>query len=191
MFNGSLKQFSAFNGIILMGPEAVDIFARTAERVEKSGLREKLERIHFTSDLLIPPLKTGSLKDPLEVDREIEGYVGERSRWLDLAEGLVNGNLKAVQDALTMLYKTIDQEMGRNPLKIKAYVPHPGAEVYKEGGIDLSFQPQFIQRSSRASFTPIQEPVIPDGFKGFNFNIVRFTSQLTANSAFQLMFNPN
>jgi hypothetical protein len=59
------------------------------------------------------------------------------------------------------------------------------------GGIDLNFQPQFIQRSSQTSFTPIQGPVMPDGFKGFNFNIVRFTSNLTVNGAVQLMFNPN
>ena len=62
------------------------------------------------------------------------------------------------------------------------------------GGIDLNFQPQFIQRSSKTNSAGIQEadvPHMPDGFKGFNFNIVHFTSNLTVNGAFQLMFNPN
>ncbi len=68
------------------------------------------------------------------------------------------------------------------------------SEIKKEGGIDLNFQPQFIQQASRTSPTSIQEAAItdmPDGFKGFNFNIVSFTSNLTVNGAFQLMFNPN
>jgi len=60
------------------------------------------------------------------------------------------------------------------------------------GGIDLNFQPQFIDRFSRTGSLPASETAfanMPDGFKGFNFNIVRFTSELTINGAFQLMFN--
>jgi len=62
------------------------------------------------------------------------------------------------------------------------------------GGIDLDFQPQFIEQFSRAGSAPVPPAGIanmPDGFKGFNFNIVRFTPQLTVNGAFQRMFNSN
>ena len=60
------------------------------------------------------------------------------------------------------------------------------------GGIDLNFQPRFIRRTSDVfSAGSGQASVVsmPDGFKGFNFNIIRFTSQLTVKGAFQLMFS--
>ena len=69
-------------------------------------------------------------------------------------------------------------------------LPTDAAQISPEGGIDLNFKPTFIQRHSQADFTSTQQatfPNIPDGFKGFNFNIVRFTSNLTVNGAFQLM----
>ena len=63
----------------------------------------------------------------------------------------------------------------------------------KSGGIDLNFHPQYIERFSRgSSFTPKGLAAnIPEGLKGFNFNIVRFTPNLTVNGAFQLMFSTN
>jgi hypothetical protein len=73
-------------------------------------------------------------------------------------------------------------------------LPADAAQISPEGGIDFNFQPTFIQRHSQIDFTSIQQaivPNIPDGFKGFNFNIVRFTPNLTVNGAFQLMLNPN
>ncbi len=66
--------------------------------------------------------------------------------------------------------------------------------VKKEGGIDLNFQPQYIQRPSSPSPAFFREAGIsrmPDGFKGFNFNIVRFTSELSVSGAFQMMLNSN
>ena len=63
-----------------------------------------------------------------------------------------------------------------------------------QGGIDLNFKPQFIPRPSQERteyFEKAVIPAMPDGFKGFNFNIVRFRSQLTVNGAFQLMCNSN
>jgi hypothetical protein len=61
----------------------------------------------------------------------------------------------------------------------------------RRGGIDLNFQPQFIQRSSQTSSTSFQDANVTmlGEFRGFNFNIVRFTSQLTVNGAFQLMLS--
>jgi hypothetical protein len=64
----------------------------------------------------------------------------------------------------------------------------------RPGGIDLNFQPQFIQRPSQTSPEGIQHTGfagMSDGFKGFNFNIVRFTSQLTINGALGLMLHSN
>jgi len=63
----------------------------------------------------------------------------------------------------------------------------------RRGGIDLNFQPQFIQRGSGVGFPTKafgNEMIgMPGEFKGFNFNIVRFTPHLTVNGAFQMMFN--
>ena len=44
--NEALKQFSAFNGMILMGAEAVDMYVRVAQDLENSGLRNKLRQLH-------------------------------------------------------------------------------------------------------------------------------------------------
>jgi len=71
-------------------------------------------------------------------------------------------------------------------------VPSAPSAIERPGGIDLNFQPQFIKRYSKED--SLQRPAADKAmgsadFKGFNFNIVRFRSQLTVNGAFQLMFN--
>ena len=62
------------------------------------------------------------------------------------------------------------------------------------GGIDLNFQPQFIQKSGTGVGFDHADifagPGLAGGFKGFDFHFVRFTSQLTVNGAFQLMLHP-
>ncbi len=262
LYNAVLKQFSAFTGIILMGPDAMAEDVRIAERLRDSGLRELLAA-HLTSDVIIPKLIARN-PDDAEFNRKINDYVEERGGWSDFtaAENTRGSNLgfngikfdvvrlcKAVVSAMnphTRLedvlpdLKTLYDLIGRvvNPnsklkefyaiirkevkpdSKIHAYVPHgevymPGnkeASSFKKiqsllgldkdaamssaakrpGGIDLNFQPQFIRQPSSASPFGIQQPNaltdMPDGFKGFNFNIVRFTTQLTVNNAFQLMF---
>ena len=89
-----------------------------------------------------------------------------------------------------------DPNLGKNLNKVVA----PGsssaqlAGQLEKGGIDLSFQPEFIERPSHSndrSVHGVNVPNVHDNFKGFNFRIVRFTPELTANSAFQLMFNSN
>ena len=203
--NEALKQFTAFNGMVLMGPDAVATNVRIAEKLSETGLIEELP-IHLTSDWIIPLLTARYLKG-YELEREFEDYIVERVTWRDMSEGepvgLYNGRLKAKKDSLRELYTIMSDEMKPN-IKVTAYVPHPAAEVYYTnitknggsdkikvpGGIDLSFHPQFIQRSQKAGPASIQEANVPmpEGFRGFNFNIVRFTSQLTVNGAFQLMF---
>jgi len=63
----------------------------------------------------------------------------------------------------------------------------------KSGGIDLNFHPQYIEQFSRGSSSPSKgfAVYLSESFKGFNFNIVRFTPNLTVNGAFQLMFDLN
>jgi hypothetical protein len=245
--NPSLKQFTAFNGMILLGPDVVAMNVKIEESLQSNkGLAENLP-IHFTSDWLIPTLRARDISGKVdELQRsDIYDYVMERVKWPDMREA--KGDKLAKQ--LRILYRIIYAVI-KPGIKIHAYVPHPGAEVYwpnmrqqqgtnerikglllefsqrigtdhavisiankpsgpvgadhavistankssGPGGIDLNFQPQFIQRSSSSSSASLQEaamPDMPDGFKGFNFNIVRFTPNLTANGAFQLMFNPD
>jgi hypothetical protein len=223
--NPVLKQYSTFNGTILMGREGVDLFEKIIEKLRSTGLKEKLSQLHFTSDFVIPMLIAKSFKSGGELKKELDEYWQERIKWPDIMR-LQRGQREETREALRQLYaliaKTVDPD-----IKISVFMPYPEAEIFelrrpvngtngnvaleskpervpdhavisseikKEGGIDLNFQPQFIQRASRTSPTSIQEVAItdmPDGFKGFNFNIVRFTSNLTVNGAFQLMFNPN
>ena len=56
-------------------------------------------------------------------------------------------------------------------------------------GIDLNFQPQFIKRGKASYAAEVSSVNLSVEFKGFDFNIVRFTPNLTTNGAFQLMFN--
>jgi hypothetical protein len=217
--NSILKQFSAFNGRVLMGPEAKDMFAKIIDNLNKTGLQEKLHYSHFTDDLMIPIFIAKSFKDSKELDKELEEYWQDRIGWDDIL-ALENGRRQETIDALRQLYTLIAETI--NPdIQIGAFVPPPGEEIFKlgprsartgrirnqidhaaissaikspssRGGIDLNFQPQFIQRSSQVNPVSIQQAVfadMPDGFKGFKFNIVRFTSQLTINGAFQLMLN--
>jgi hypothetical protein len=262
LYNTVLKQFSAFNGIILMGPEAKAEDVRIAERLRDSGLMELLAA-HLTSDVIIPKLIARN-PDNDEFNRKINDYVEERGGWSDftaaenargaelgfkgiqsdavtICKAIVNAvnphtRLENVLPDLRTLYNLIGRVVNPNSKlkefyniirqevkpdsKIHAYVPH--GEVYIHGskdgsgfnkiqsvlgitkdgamsstakvpgGIDMDFQPQFIQRPSSTGPSGIKEDNVPantpDGFKGFNFNIVRFTSQLTVNNAFQLMF---
>ena len=62
--------------------------------------------------------------------------------------------------------------------------------VKAPGGIDLNFQPQFIEQFSKAGYWPSREPAfanMPGEFKGFNFNIVRFTAQF--NGQWRISFD--
>jgi len=262
LYNSVLKQFSAFTGIILMGPEAMAEDVRIAQRLKDSGLRDLLA-VHLTSDVIIPKLIARNPEDG-EFNRKINDYVEERGGWSDftsaenargsdpgfkgiqdeaaiLCKAIVNAinprtGLEEVLPDLKTLYNLIGRVVNPNSKlkefygiirqevkpdsKIHAYVPH--AEVYmpgnkdassfqkiqkllginrdgtmsstakRPGGIDLNFQPQYIQRPSLGSAENIRDAnarqAMPDGFKGFNFNIVRFSPQLTVKGAFQLMF---
>ena len=200
--NQSLDQFSALNGMILLGPGAVNTFEKIAEDSKNNKLNEKLLRIHMTSDLMIPLLLSRGLTG-VELERKIDDYVAERSRWPDMIngdgiKGARNGNLEAIKNNLEKFYNIIID--AKNPeIAVNAFVPHPRSEKYehelkRQGGIDLNFQPQFIQQFSPTGSTNFQEAIIPNmpsGFKGFGFDIVRFTSQLTVNGAFQLMLSSN
>ena len=59
----------------------------------------------------------------------------------------------------------------------------------KTGGIDLNFHPQYIERFARGRNSEKREftRLLPAGFKGFNFNIIRFRPNLTVKGAFNLM----
>jgi hypothetical protein len=275
--NYSLKQFLAFNGVILMGSDAVAEDVRIAERLQESGLMRLLP-LHLTSDVLIPKLKARN-PDDIEWDEDIDAYVNNRARWPDmnpenarershLALADIAAELKSlcgiigsavnpnenILPELTRLYNlvgkvvspkkrlkqwySIIREARKPDSEMHTYVPHSGGALYvpnitgenggfqkvqellrsfthsaqepdfaqaskhtvisttdkSRGGIDLAFQPQFIRRPSPAVTGSMQEAGahdIFDGLKGFDFNIVRFTSQLTVSGAFQLMFSSN
>jgi len=192
-----------------MGPNAVARFKEIAENVKEDGLRSKIP-VSYIRDLL-----------NLFVTTDVADYVLKRSKVNDLGRDLDNGELQQIRADLGDFYHRTGAKNKNKPnLNISAFVPPPESEIYlpyytreenpsdtaaiasvtktrtktgKEGGIDLNFQPQFIERFSQTGFTPVQETVItdmPDDFKGFNFNIVSFTSNLTVNGALQLMFSP-
>jgi hypothetical protein len=215
------KQFSVFNGIVLMGPKAVDMFTTIAHELNGESLR-------MNADLFIPILMATAhgIGDQEGLVKEIIEYVQAQH---------VNGNggfqhhdseeaavamIQALIGEKTRLYNRITRVARKGEFQdIETMVHFPSREAERfepyssdhraqqlaqavkdaaqttegkgRGGIDLNFQPQFIQRPSGQSPANIQGTDVikmPDGFKGFNFNIVRFTANLTVNSAFQLMF---
>ena len=169
-----------------------------------SGRQEVKLKTNVIDDLINLIVIIEQLKDPDEDDvaLAINKYVWKRVKGL----GLTNGPQEELRQSLTKYYNIVYEEMREKPPRINAYVPHrragtsqPDAAIIssgikKTGGIDLNFQPQFIQQSSKTGPTRLQEaavPGMPGGFKGFDFHIVRFTSGLTVNGAFRLMFNPD
>ncbi|MDE2230661.1 MAG: TolC family protein [Candidatus Omnitrophica bacterium] len=128
-------------------------------------------------------------------------------------------NLNAIRNASvderTRVYSVIGEvSLSRHNLKNMVYLPERNTVVFasasdrarhlaqrvvdaamnasaakRSGGIDLDFQPQFINRFSTAGLSGRREAVqMSEGFQGFNFHIVRFTPSLTVNDAFHLMF---
>ncbi len=237
--NPVFKQYSAFNGMITMGPEAVDMFDEIIRNMDNEKLRQKLSTLHFTSDFVIPILIAKLFKeDEFQLNRELDDYWRERIEWDDI-QGIENDGKRAeTTEALRDLYSVIAQTVDPD-INVSAFVPHRGAEIFKlnaisprngnghrrmavnsrvraavngnghgrnsadqaaistsnksPGGIDLNFQPQFIQRSSQSPDSLFDAAALsmPEDFKGFDFNIIRFTPRLTVNGAFQLMFNSN
>ncbi len=235
--NDLVEKHRASNGIYTLDDDAVKIFSKISDVLKNSQLEDKLQRIHWTSDLLIPVV-IFLMKQVNDNIRGVYGrYITVRSAWPDLnpkGSPLTNGERRDVEDVLGQLYEIVAAAVNAiNPrLAVKAYEPYASsfrpnttkerwqngdAQVQEtlayvkevvsavnkaqvssrktsEGGIDLDFKPQFIEQSSGDSVPVIQDGAaanMPDGFKGFNFNIIRFTSNLTVNGAFELMFTPN
>jgi hypothetical protein len=99
---------------------------------------------------------------------------------------------KVVQEAVRVNQGYANQV--RTNLRYTNFAMNSSSPDRSRGGIDLNFKPQYVRQSSRPYPQSINEAGfhdMPDGFKGFNFNIIRFTSALTVNGAFHLMFNSN
>lgn len=199
----SLRQFSAFNGIALLGPNAVAKFEEISGKVKAEAVLRKKIPVSFIRDLVNPLIAN-----------DIADYVLKRSKVNDLGEDLDNGELQAVRADLGDFYHKYGAKNKKKPdLIVNAFVPSPRSEIYlpyftrkenssdaaaissgtqKQGGIDLNFQPQFIQRPTNTEASYSKDafiPAMPVGFQGFNFNIISFTPELTVNGAVQLMFN--
>jgi outer membrane protein TolC len=226
--NVALKQFSAFNGIMMMGPEAVAMNVRIADELNTEANRElrKLP-IHLTSDwfVVLRKILQAGIFDDLTLD--IRHYVDTRATWYDIQKA---PDIQKRRAQLKAFYRIILSHIKRD-LGIHAFVPHPRAEVYwpnmakseqtddqtkilsmffrkasgdramtsksahaSRGGIDLNFQPQFVSSASSSVSGPVfrdADAAMLGELRGFDFSIVRFTPQLTANGAFILMFNSN
>jgi hypothetical protein len=228
--NKQLKQFSILNGMFVFGPDAVALTSIIAEKQSGNSHKDKLN-IHLTPDIIDILLKSINLNGG-DWNQVVDKHLANRARWSDNGgNGTNEDKIKDIKDALREFYGMVAAAVKAVPVRINAWVPHPGAELIiknihenghstetqrilallenhdtateadkaslaartdKKGGIDLAFQPQFIQRHQQAGLQPIgqeERPLLPEGFTGFNFNIVRFKSQLTVNGAFGLMFN--
>jgi hypothetical protein len=142
-------------------------------------------------------LTNGELREVKDVLDQLYGIIAD-------AVSAVNNNLVVkAYEPYTSLFRpnTTRERWQKGDEQVKETLRHVHDVVSnraqlslgnKSGGIDLNFQPQFIDRTPRTATGSSQEIHgihVPAGFKGFNFNIVRFTSGLTANGAFHLMFN--
>jgi Outer membrane efflux protein len=216
--NHSHKQFAVMNGVVLLGPKAVAMNLKIAKRLKAKELMG-IYPLHLVSDLWIPELKarTGNFADWL---KDIMVYAVERSERDDIPKDLKEGRKTTIQRINTEIREEVSPDVKIKEYASAGDVYEPFITTIEQirmiesklgglmkvvasnktdtgvspGGIDLNFQPQFIQRSSGLSPAGISQGAfanLPDGFKGFNFNIVRFTPNLTVYGAFQLMFNPN
>jgi len=129
-------------------------------------------------------------------------------RWITDPRSLILDDLKKTY---RIMAQVIEQNMQEQETLLRprydAFLVHSGSGMYRlvtaadsasiarsnagNGGIDLNYQPKFIRKFDH-HFSTIGDTTM-SGFsndiKGFNFNIVRFTSNLSFSGALHLMYN--
>jgi len=212
-----MQQFSASNGTLVMGPRAVKMFTLIAQKLK--GAKLKLYADLLIPVLIAIAHGADEIELTREILDYVQAQIlnghSDDMRSTEILKKLYG----AAEDPRTKLYLSIANTARSEEFKdfkARAHLPARGTDILERspsealklaqdvkdaaqasvptvklrGGIDLNFQPQYIQRPSQQGPAGIQEVSTTNmlgDIKGFNFNIVRFTSQLTVNGAFQLM----
>ncbi|MEI7998743.1 MAG: TolC family protein [Candidatus Omnitrophota bacterium] len=133
--NRSLNQYPVFNGILLVAPDAVDIFKKTAEYIEQNNLWEKL-KLSLSSDFLVP-MVMGNVYDE-QKETEVKEYALKRVRWKDMIgtrsiPGEKEEEIKNIEGLVQNFYSFFNGICGKS-IKVNAFLPYSRSEVFVRVG---------------------------------------------------------
>ena len=171
----------------MYGPQGVKVLDQIRKDPRYNHVRAVLREIPLKSIKALLTLATTQDKSYLE--RDFDLWPEKRASWPDMTEGgrrVTPGEVDAFASAWRTLCSIVADVVNSNNIELHTYVPPQQTAVWgisdtdrdrilsltkdkavvsspvrSRGGIDLNFQPQFIQRSSQANSAGIQEAKCP------------------------------